>query len=202
MPQDFNRRTGIEDAEGVDSNAATRASASEALTGLRLGSTSLTSLPVFVDVGSRKISSQIERDGVPIGTLPINKTVLDEAILTRPILQVKVVSQSVAPGTPVPVGTTVDLVMANPFTLPVGVIDGVHEQFRETPIREAFDRLVGTNPLVNRIVTHSVGGQLSNEDGAAVRQIFGDAGVDITDQPGSDLNAAVATLVALTTFGS
>ena len=202
MPQDFNRRTGIEDAEGVDSIAATRASASEALTGLRLSSTSLDSQPVYVDVGSRRILSQIERDGVPIGTLPVNKTVLDEAILTRPILQVKVVSQSVAPGTPVPVGTTVDLVMANPFTLPVGVIDGVHEHFRETPIREAYDLLVGTNPLVNRIVTHSVSGQLSNEDGAAVRQIFEKAQIDITEQPGSDLNAAVATLVALTTFGS
>ncbi len=200
MPQDFNRITGIGAAEAA---ASPRASlASEALAGLRFSNTSVSSLPVFVDVGSRKISSQVERDGVPIGTLPINKAVLDEAILTRPILQVKVVSQSVPPGTPVPVGTTVDLVMANPFTLPVGVIDGVHEQFRGIPIREAYDRLVGTNPLVNRIVTHSVAGQLSNEDNAAVREIFGQAGVDVTDQPGTDLNAAVATLVALTTFGS
>jgi len=159
------------------------------------------SLPVYVDVGSRKIESQIERDGVPIGVLAVNKTVLDREILVRPILKVKVVSQSVAPGTPVPVGTTVDLVMAFPGTLPVGVISGVHEAFKDIQISEAFTTLVAGNPLVNRIVTHAAEGQLSPEDTNAVRTIFADAGAEVDDDPKSDINAAVATLVMLKTFG-
>lgn len=159
------------------------------------------SLPVYVDVGSRKIESQIERDGVPIGVLAVNKAVLDEAILVRPILKVKVVSQSVAPGTPVPVGTTVDLVMAPPGDLPVGVITGVHDAFKDIKISDAFATLVSDNLLVNRIVTHASEGQLSTDDTNAVRKIFTDAHAEVTDQPGSDINAAVATLAMLKTFG-
>jgi len=132
-------------------------------------------LPVYVDVGSRKIESQIERDGVPIGVLPINKEILDREILIRPVLKVRVVSQSVPPGTPVPIGTTVDLVMAFPGTLPVGVISGVHEAFKDVQIAEAFTRLVADNPLVNRIVTNASAGQLSTEDTTAVKKIFADA---------------------------
>jgi hypothetical protein len=159
------------------------------------------SLPVYVDVGSRKIESQIERDGVPIGVLAVNQAVLNEAILIRPILQVKVVSQSVAPGTPIPVGTTVDLVMAPPGNLPVGVITGVHDHFKDIKIADAFTALVADNPLVNRIVTHAAEGQLSSDDTNAVRDIFRNANAEVTDQPGSDINAAVATLAMLKTFG-
>ena len=170
------------------------------LAGLR--GTTAASLPVFVDVGSRKIESQIERDGVPIGILPVDPDILAEAILVRPILQVKVVSQSIPAGTPVPVGTTVDLVMAAPGTLPVGVITGVHEHFKNFKIADAHAALVGSNPLVNRIVTHAAEGQLSAEDANAVREIFAGANAEVTDQPGSDLNAAVATLSMLKTFGA
>lgn len=158
-------------------------------------------LPVYVDVGSRKIESQIERDGVPIGVHAIDTDVLNEAILVRPILNVKVVSQSVAPGVPVPVGTTVDLVMAPPGNLPVGVIKGVHEAFKDITISDAFTSLVADNLLVNRIVTHAAEGQLSPEDTNAVRTIFADAGAEVTEQAGSDIKAAVATLAMLKTFG-
>ena len=159
------------------------------------------SLPVYVDVGSRKIESQIERDGVPIGVLPVDTDVLNEAVLVRPILKVKVVSQSIPPGTPVPVGTTVDLVMAFPGSLPVGVITGVHEAFKNITISDAFTKLVADNPLVNRIVTHASEGQLSPEDTNAVKKIFADAQVEVTDVPGKDINAAVTTLAMLKTFG-
>lgn len=177
----------------------TAAAAAADFSGLRGGTAS--SLPVFVDVGSRKIESQIERDGVPIGVLPVDQAILAEAILVRPILAVKVVSQSVAAGTPVPVGTTVDLVMATPGTLPVGVISGVHDKFKKVKISDAYAALVGTNPLVNRIVTHASEGQLSAEDATAVREIFANAQAEVTEEPGSDLNAAVATLSMLKTFG-
>ena len=179
---------------------AAAAAQSGALSGLRGPISS--SLPVYVDVGSRKIESQIERDGVPIGALPVDRDVLEEAILVRPILQVKVVSQSVAPGTPVPVGTTVDLVMAAPGGLPVGVITGVHDAFKNFTIADAHAALVADNPLINRIVTHSIEGQLSAEDANAVKDIFRNANAEITDEPGKDLNAAVATLSMLKTFGA
>jgi hypothetical protein len=156
---------------------------------------------VFVDVGSRKIESQIERDGVPIGVLAVNQDILRQQILVRPVLKVRVVKQSIEAGRPVPVGTSVDLETAFPGTLPVGVIDGVHTAFKDMQIAEAFTKLVADNPLVNRIVTNASAGQLSTEDKTAVHEIFAKANVDVTDTPGSDINAAVATLSMLKTFG-
>ncbi len=180
--------------------AAAALSAEDSIAAMRV-SGPLSSLPVYVDVGSRKIDSQIERNGVPVGVLAVNQAALNEAILTRPILQVKVVSQSVPAGTPVPVGTSVDLVMAPPFSLPVGVIDGVHNAFKEVSIGSAYETLVADNPLVNRIVTHAAAGQLSAEDSTAVRAIFTKANITVDDEPGTDVNAAVATLAMLKTFG-
>ncbi len=196
MPDDFDLPIFRSASNVRISNPATAAAA---ISGFR---PTTSSLPVFVDVGSRKIESQIERDGVPIGVLPVDAAILAEAILVRPILQVKVVSQSVAAGTPVPIGTTVDLVMAPPGNLPVGVISGVHDKFKKVKISDAYAALVGTNPLVNRIVTHASEGQLSAEDANAVREIFANAQAEVTDEPGSDLNAAVATLSMLKTFGA
>lgn len=181
---------------------ATKASFAKERLGVR--DTAASSLPVYVDVGSRKIESQVERDGVPIGVLHIDEAVLADHILERPVLQVRVVSQSVPAGTPVPEGTTVDLVMAPPFDLPVGVVTGVHTGLKRFTIADAYTRLVADNPLVNRIVTRAAAGQLGAEDAAAVRQIFAEAqldGVEITDEPGQDVTAAVETLRVLKTFG-
>jgi len=50
-------------------------------------------------------------------------------------------------------------------------------------------------------VAHNAAGQLTPEDAQVVTQIFENAQAPITDQPGSDLNAALATLTMLKTFG-
>lgn len=187
---------------GISEHLLTRVSANKERPGLR--ATAASSMPVYVDVGSRRIESQVERDGVPIGVLNIDPAVLADHILVRPVLRVRVVSQSVAAGTPVPVGTTVDLVMATPFDLPVGVVTGVHAGLKTLTMADAYAKLVADNPLVNRIVTRAAAGQLGAEDAAAVREIFaasGIAGVSVTDEPGRDVVAAVETLRVLTTFG-
>lgn len=177
--------------------------ASEAVAGLR-ASSAVSSMPVFVDVGSRKIDSQVERDGVPITPLQINPDILKDFVLQRPPLLVKVVSQSVAPGTPVPVGTTVDLVMAPPFKLPVGVVSGVHLGLRELNIGDAYRRLNVQDPRVSRLVSRAASNQLDANDRAEVKEIFAGSdieGIEITDEPGRDVNAAVETLKVLKTFG-
>lgn len=187
-----------------DPGALSRTSlASEAVMGLR-ASAPVFSMPVFVDVGSRKIDSQVERDGVPIVPLQINPDILKDVVLQRPPLLVKVVSQSVAQGTPVPVGTTVDLVMAPPFKLPVGVVSGVHVGIRDLNIGDAYQQLNVQDPRVSRLVARAASNQLDAADRAEVREIFEAAdieGVEITDEPGRDVNAAVETLKVLKTFG-
>ena len=137
---------------------------------------------VFVDVGTTNISSNISRNG-------------------KPVLLVKVVSQSVAPGTPVPVGTTVNVVMARPFDLPIKVITGVHEAFKDLSVAQVFDKIVPGHPEVNGIVTRAISDQVTPADTVAVKAIFSGAGVEITDEPGHDLDAALETLKAIKTFG-
>jgi hypothetical protein len=156
---------------------------------------------VFVDVGAKRIDPNVIRDGVPVGRHEINRDVLDDIIVERPILRVRVVGQSIAAGTPVPIGTAVSLTLAPAGRLPVGVIEGVHLGLRDVLIDDGFERFVAGRPAVKRIVSRSVSGTISPEDEAEVRQIFADEGVDIADTPGRDVGAAVEALRVLTTFG-
>ena len=156
---------------------------------------------VFVDVGTTNILSNISRNGVPVGPLAIDHTILDNIIVDKPVLQVKVVKQSIAPGTPVAVGTTINVTLARPGDLPLGVISGVHEALKDRNIATVFGDLVPTHPEVNGIVTRAIAEQLTPADTVAVKAIFAGAGVEITEEPGHDLNAAVETLKAIKTFG-
>jgi hypothetical protein len=156
---------------------------------------------VFVDVGAKRIDSNVVRDGIPIGVHAVDPERLGSAIVGRPILKVRIVSQSIPPGTPVPQGSSVDVVMANPFELPVGVISGTHVALRESLIGPAFTQFVQNNPQVHRIVARAATGTLAPEDETAVRDLFGQQGVEVTDEPGRDVGAAIESLRVLTTFG-
>jgi hypothetical protein len=186
---------------GASSTAATTA----ALLAAAPASAAVTARPiqetVFVDVGAKRIDSQVVRDGIPVGVHAVDPERLGTAIVGRPILRVRIVSQSIPPGTPVPQGTSVNVVMANPFELPVGVISGTHLALRESLIGPTFTQLVQNNPQVQRIVARASTGTLAPEDETAVREIFGQQGIEVTDEPGRDVGAAVESLRVLTTFG-
>ena len=162
------------------------------------------SLPVYVDVGSRKIESRIERDGIPIRVLEVNPDLLKDALVDRTVLRVRVVSQSIPPGTPVPVGTSVNLTMTRPGTLPGRIFPGIHRQLRDLDLADGYQRLIGRTqnfPLVKRILNHAADGRLTAEDTVAVRTIFEGAHLEFDeDNPESNLNTAVTTLAILTTF--
>src|SRR5690349_16832267 len=105
---------------------------------------------VFVDVGAKQIESNVVRDGVPIAFHKIDPDVLKEVVIGEPIILYRIVSQSIAPGTPVPLGAAVDLVLARPNNLPVGVVVGVHQDLKAVTIGSAFDRLVRGKPQAQR----------------------------------------------------
>lgn len=156
---------------------------------------------VFIDVGSRKIESKVIRDGVPIGVHTIDQDILNDIVIGEPIIAYRIVAQTVAPGTPVPLGTAIDVVMARPGTLPVSVVAGTHQALQATTIDDAFARLVAGKPDVVRLVARAAGAPLSREDEEALRVTFRQAQIEITDRPGSDVEAGLETLRMLTTFG-
>jgi hypothetical protein len=156
---------------------------------------------VFVDLGSTNISSKVSRNGVPVGPLEIDRGILDNIIVDKPVLQVKVVRQSIAPGEPVPVGSTVNVTLARPGDLPLKIITGIHESLKELSIAQVFEKIVPGRPEVSGIVTRAISDQITPADAIAVKAIFSGAGVEITEEPGHDLIAAVETLKAIKTFG-
>jgi hypothetical protein len=156
---------------------------------------------VLVDVGAKRVDANISRDGVPIGVLDIDTEVLNDVIIDRPFLSLRVVAQSVPAGTPVPLGTAVELVLASPFDLPVGIVTGTHVALRDMAIGEAFDRLVAGNPQVNRIVARAATGPLSAEDEQAIRNVFLAGDISVSEEPGQDVGAALESLRVLTAFG-
>jgi hypothetical protein len=157
---------------------------------------------VFIDVGARQIEPNVVRDGVPISVHQIDPDVLGEVVIGEPIILYRIVSQSVPQGTPVPLGTAVNLILAQPGKLPVGVVKGVYDGLKQVSIAEAFDRLVRGKPQAQRLVLRASEGPLSATDEQALKDLFtaGDAPIQ-DDVPGRDVEAAVETLKMLTTFG-
>jgi hypothetical protein len=184
------------DRQNINLSERATAAAASARSGIRS-----TESTVFIDVGTRKIDANVIRNGIPIGVLRPDEERLSEIIAQRPPLRMRIISQSVAPGTAVPVGTAVNVVLAPSGELPVGIVAGTHVAIRERPIDELFAELVAGNPQVGVILNRAAGGAISTEDEQRVREIFVEKGIDVTDQPGRDVTAAVETLRVLSTFG-
>jgi hypothetical protein len=156
---------------------------------------------VFIDVGAKRIDANVSRDGLPVGVFRIDKAVFDDIVVTRRPQRLRVVSQSVPPGTAVPLGASIDLVMAPAGDLPIGIVTGTHAALKELPMDAGFDRFIAGKALVPRILARAAAGPLSREDEQAVADLFAGEQVPLTDQPGRDVTAAVETLRALNAFG-
>jgi len=158
---------------------------------------------VFIDVGARQIESNVVRDGIPIAVHDIDPDILNDVVIGEPIILYRIVSQSVKPGTPVPLDTVVDLTLARPNTLPVGIVRGVHEGLRATSIGNAYDRLVRGKPQAQRLVVRASEGPLSSTDVQVLKDLFLSGDVTIEDTvPGRDVQASIETLKMLTSFGT
>lgn len=187
---------GFEVGEFVEKASASGAAAARASSAFRSNQET-----VFVDVGARKIDANVVRDGISVGVHQIDPDILDEIIIDRPPVRFTIVGQSVAAGTPVPVGTAIDVTLARPGGLPIGVVTGVLTPLRTLSVAEGFERFVAGKPQVRRIVARAGTGVVSAEDEQAVREIFQSQDVAITDEPGHDVDAAIETLRMLNTFG-
>jgi hypothetical protein len=158
---------------------------------------------VFVDVGARKIDANITRDGVAITALPVDRIALDDFFAGRPTVTHKVVSQSVREGTPVPVGTAIDLVLAQPSQIPSRVIEGVHVELRERTFGQIFETAIANNPDLRRVLARTGDPQvLTATDQQIVLSALNSLDVGVSSEPGRDLNAGFQALKAGMTFGT
>ena len=83
-----------------------------------------------IDVSERPESAQVIRDGRNVAEVKTRDDLVAsfvaEDLLDKRLTQLRVLSQSVAPGTRVPRGTAVDIVLVRRSIVPVQVFEGTH----------------------------------------------------------------------------
>jgi hypothetical protein len=158
---------------------------------------------VFVDVGARKVDANITRDGVAISALPIDDVFIDDFFTGRPQIRTKVVSQSVPAGTPVPIGTAIDLVLAPPFQLPIGIVEGVHVDLRQRTLGSLYDQVIADDTELRRVLArNATADALTANDEAIVLGALNQLDIFISEEPGRDVAAGFQALKAGFTFGT
>jgi hypothetical protein len=157
---------------------------------------------VFVELGEAAQKAQIARDGVAVASVKLDRLRLDQVILGKPEVIAKVVSQSVPPGTTVPKGTSIDIVLAEPRGLPIGIIADFHRGLEAQTVGQVFDTFVRDNVALRSVIARNdTPDTLSAADQAVISKAFSDANVPITTQPGQTLASAFQTVQAAYTFG-
>jgi hypothetical protein len=109
---------------------------------------------VFVDVAQEPTRADISRGGFALGEVAVNPDLIASFLDDLQVVKTKVVSQSLVPGTAVARGTTIDVVIANPSTIPVHVIPDVHPAFQTLTMEQLNDQFA-QNTAVRDIVRHT-----------------------------------------------
>lgn len=156
---------------------------------------------VIVEVGDKSIDAKIEREGIHVGTFEIDPDVLEEIIVGPAIRQV-VLKQSIKPGTPVAIGTAVDLMLAPTKGFPGRTIPGLLKAVSDISLGVLHQQLVDGNSRAKQILTR-VGPKntLPVREQALLIELFTENGYELTGEPGADADAALETLRAANAFG-
>jgi hypothetical protein len=156
---------------------------------------------VFVELGESSQQAAISRNGVQIPVVDFNPATLGTVLGQTTKIAAKVVSQSIQPGVSVAKGATVDLVLAEPSSLQVSVLQNGFVPFGTQSLDDVYKNVVRDNTAVQSVLARNQSAAvLSSADQATLTSALGD--VSVTTDPGHDLNAAFQTLQAAFTFGT
>jgi hypothetical protein len=194
------------DTEGVQLSprAAVAAAAAAAATDAAPAASIRSAPPstVFVELGEAAQTAQIARDGIGVAQIALNADALQNLIVGRPQLITKVVSQSIAPGTAVPRGTSVDVVLAQPGILPIDVIRDPHLALSGRTLGNVFETFIRDNAAVKNVLARNEqAATLSTADQGIIQAAFQAQQVPITEEPGHTIEQAFGSLQAAFTFG-
>jgi hypothetical protein len=158
--------------------------------------------PVFVELGEGAKKALISRDGVRVPLLKPLPDRLTAVFAGTDVVSQKVVSQSIAPGTIVPKGTAVDLVLTAPGRIPLDVFDGVHAQLRPRLLQDVFTTFVRDEPEVRNVLARNESAAtLSERDRSILLDVAQRKNVSITEQPDAGLGGLFTALQVANTFG-
>lgn len=145
--------------------------------------------------------AKIVRDGKPVAQIALNQDKISGVLVGYRPLVSRVVTQSIAPGTPVARGTAINLVLAEASRIPLNVIDGVHPGLQAETMASMYGKFLANDPeLVNIVANAATGASTPAADVAKVQQKAAAKGVQVTDTAGQDFSAFMTGLQAAYTF--
>jgi hypothetical protein len=160
--------------------------------------------PVLIDIGADPAEANITRGGVQVPSLPIDHDVLIDIIddlPPRPLL--KVVSQSVEAGRAVERGTLVNLVLAEPFDLPINLVGGVLEQLHGRKMGQVFEEFVADQPSIRKLLAERGSPEdLTATDRDTLVGVLGQRGINISPDDDDAIAGAFVGLQTAQLFGS
>jgi hypothetical protein len=158
---------------------------------------------VFVELGTASQQANISRDGVAVPIVDLNPAALQTALGTTTPVLAKVVSQSIQAGISVAKGTTIDLVLAEPSSLHVSVLQNPFQPLATETLDNVYKNIVRDNPQVQSVLArNSSSTALSTTDQATLTSALSSAGAALGTEPGQTMDAAFSTLQAAFAFGT
>jgi hypothetical protein len=157
---------------------------------------------VAVDVGASATKAEISRGGFALAEIAVDDeriaTFLDDLV----VVQTKVVTQTIAPGTAVAQGTAIDVVLARTSDLPVAVIPGVHQAFNNFTMQQLHAQFADVAAVRDLVRTKTDASQLTAAETEALTAALQANNVPIGTAQDETPAAAFTAIQAAFTFQS
>lgn len=158
---------------------------------------------VFVELGAASQQANIARNGIQVPIVQLDPAALQNVLGQTQRVVAKVVSQSIQPGVSVAKGTTIDLVLAEPSSIKVSVLQNSFVPLAAQTLDDVFKNVVRDNPQVQSVLArNTVATALSTADQATLTTALATAGAPVSTDAGHTIDAAFHTLQAAFTFGT
>jgi hypothetical protein len=156
---------------------------------------------VFVELGAASQQANISRNGVQIPIVNLDQAALTTALGHTAPVPAKVVSQSIPAGVSVAKGASIDLVLAEPSSIHISVLQNAFQPFATQTLDDVYKNVVRDNTAVQSVLARNTNATaLSTQDQATLTAALGD--VSLTSDAGHDISSAFQTLQAAFTFGT
>jgi hypothetical protein len=158
---------------------------------------------VFVELGQASQQAAISRDGIPVSVVHFDPAALGTVLGQTSRVVAKVVSQSIQPGVSVAKGATVDLVLAEPASLNVSILQNAFQPLASLSLDAVYKNIVRDNAQVQSVLARNLSAAaLSAQDQATLTTALTTASAPVTTDAGHTIDAAFSTLQAAFTFGT
>ena len=157
---------------------------------------------IAVDVGASATKAEISRGGFAVAEIGVLPERIGSFLTDRPIVQTKVVTQTIAPGTAVAAGTTIDVVLTVTRDLPVAVIPGIHEAFSGLTMAQLHDQFATDTRVRDILRTKTDVSDLNTDDIASLTTALQAQNIPVSNDPGQTVASAFTAIQAAFTFQS